>query len=513
MEPGSMQSPSDPPDIGAMDVGLAERLTTALWIYDFDAERIVWANASARRLWGAADVASLAARDMGREMSNSVRARLAQHREDFDRDPHCEVHELWTLYPDGAPVRVRAVLRRRDLDDGRSAMLVEAHVEQLIEPTTVRSADALMHTRTMTALYAQDGLPLYANPAHRAAFGPGARPFGVDFADQSLVAAFRAGLRARGEHRETALLRTVDGPRWHDLHAVRCRDAVTGDGAFLTSATDVTAQREHERALAEARDAAERADRAKSTFLATMSHELRTPLNGVLGMTAMLAQTGPSVGQAQALSVIRASGLQMLEMIEDMLDVVSLDAGAVELAPAPFDAIRMLEAAAALARPDAERKGLRLVVDARGLGDGRARHDARRIQQALRHLLSNAVKFTQRGGIMLRAFCDAAGAMTVEVADTGPGVPPAHRARIFERFEQGDGSTTRLHGGSGLGLAIVRDLVRLWGGEIGLSDGPAGGSVFWFTVPGAMAVQAAPQTGQSDLRVVSMTRNSAHSAS
>jgi signal transduction histidine kinase len=500
-----------PPSQTALDPviggGLAERLTTALWVYDFDAARIVWANGAALRLWDAPDRDALLARDMGREMSNSVRARLAQHREDFEQDPEREISELWTLYPEGKPARARAILRRHDLADGRSAMLVEAHVEDIVEPVTVRSADALMHTRIMTALYAQDGRALYANPAHRAAFGPGARGFGDEFLTDGAAEAFRAGLAAHGEHRGTVLVGTAEGPRWHDVHAVRCRDAVTGDGAFLISAADVTEQREHEDALREARDAAEAADRAKSMFLATMSHELRTPLNGVLGMASVLSHAPMSEAQGRAVSVIRASGLQMLEMIEDMLDVVALDAGEVRLTPAPFAVGRVLEAAAALARPEAERKGLRLLVDARGVGDGL--HDAQRIQQVVRHMLSNAVKFTARGGIMVRAFGDAVGDLTVEVTDTGPGVPADHRARIFERFRQGDSSSTRAHGGTGLGLAICRDVVRLWNGEIGVTDGPGGGSTFWFTVPGALRAQSAAQTLQSGRRAMSMVRNSA----
>jgi signal transduction histidine kinase len=466
---------------------LADSLETALWVYDFDRGRIVWANRMALTLWNADDVAALTARDLAAEMSETVRTRLRQHREDFAADPTREMREFWTLYPKGKPFRVRAALRRCTLGDGRIAMLVEARAEERGEPATIRSADALLHTQVITALFDSDGLELYANPAFRAAFGPGRHRFGMDFVHAADARPFHEAMIAGAARRATVRVRTVDGERWHDIHAARCRDAVTGDGAFLISASDVTEAREHQLRLAEALEAAEAADRAKSRFLATMSHELRTPLNGVLGMASLLRHGDLSAAQGRAVDLIARCGAEMLEMIEGMLDIVAIDSRAVRILREPFDPATLLRIAVESVRAEADRKRLSLVIDDRRLEPGDCVHDASRIRQVLRHLLVNAVKFTDSGEIAARAatVTDARGrrALRFEVSDTGPGVAVAERERIFERFHQADGSITRRHGGTGLGLAICREFVKLWDGSIGVSCGESGGSTFWFEAP------------------------------
>ncbi|MFN3614450.1 MAG: ATP-binding protein [Rubrimonas sp.] len=468
---------------------LVAALETAIWVYDFDACRIVWANPAALRLWDAPDAAALTARDLSAEMSASVRLRLAQHRDDFERDPTREIHEFWTLYPKGHPFRARATLRRCVLSDGRSAMFVEARAEDRREPTTIRSADALLHTSVMTALFDQQGRELYANPAFRTAFGPGRHDFGGDFVDIDEATPFRNGLEHRGSHRAAVLVRTIDGERWHDIQAMRCRDAVTGDGAFLISATDITESRLRQEQLIEALAAAKSADEAKGRFLATISHEMRTPLNGVLGMAALLRADSLTPHQRRAVETIARSGAALLEVVEDMLDLVALDRGGVALLPSVFDPVVLLNAAVECVREAAQDKGLTLRVEATDLGGCTWRHDATRLRQVLRHLVTNAVKFTEDGGVTVRAIGrpepDGTTRLVFEVADTGPGVPDIERERIFERFHQLDGSQTRRHGGTGLGLAICRELVQLWGGQIGVRSAEDGGSVFWFDAPGA----------------------------
>lgn len=473
--------------------GLSERLETALWLYDFDRMRIVWANAAALALWDAQDVSALAARDLSTEMSQSVQTRLLQHREDFDLDPDREIREFWTLYPQGEPFRVRAILRRCDLADDRSAMLVEARAEDRQEPTTIRSADALLHTKVMTALFDREGRELYANPAFRGVFGPGRHRFGGDFVHPADATAFEDGIARFGWHRGTVRVHTTGGQRWHDLHAARCRDAVTGDGAFLISAFDVTEARDHQERLVDALRAAEAADLAKARFLSTMSHEVRTPLNGVLGMASILAHGELTQPQRKAVEIIAASGHAMLEMVEGMLDIVALDSRTVEIVRERFDPALLLRTAVEEVRVQATRKGLSLTIDDRRLPGRLYAHDASRIRQVLRHLLVNAVKFTDRGGVVLRLLSTTgagANGLRFEVADTGPGIPEGERGRIFERFTQLDASATRRHGGTGLGLAICREFVALWGGSIGVTCGERGGSTFWFDVPDAAAVEA-----------------------
>jgi signal transduction histidine kinase len=478
------------PDDFAVVPAIMQATDTAFWIYGFETGRIVWANRRALDLWDADDLESLRARDLVREMSPSVRKRLAQHREDFALDPGREIREFWTLYPQGEPFRVRATLRRFDVAGGADAMLVEARPEDAQEPTTVRSADALLHTEVITALFDRTGAELYANPAFRSAFGPGRHHFGSDFVHAGDSRAFHDGMAEAGLFRATVQVRTTAGMRWHDIHAARCRDSITGDGAFLISATDVTAARDQQAELADALEAAQAADLSKSRFLATMSHEMRTPLNGVLGMASILGSSHLGAAQRRAVDVIAASGTAMLQMVEDMLDIVSLERGTALLHPAPYDPGLLLEAAGEGVREEAVRKGLTLQTDTRRLRGGVYVHDASRLRQVLRHLLGNAVKFTERGSVVLRGIStigeDGSSRLRFEVADTGPGIPEDERERIFERFYQIDASATRRHGGTGLGLAICREHVALWGGSIGVSGGAAGGATFWFDTPAVL---------------------------
>jgi signal transduction histidine kinase len=464
---------------------ITDRLETALWVYDFLRGSIVWANRRALALWNADSIAALAGRRLHDEMSSSVKARLFQHMEDFRTHPDREIREFWTLYPDGRPLRVRAILRRHELAQGRLGMLVEAHKEELTEPETIRSADALLHTSVITALFDSDGAELYANPAFRAAFGPGRHRFGSDFDDAGEAQAFLQNVETIGEHRDTVLVRTIEGKRWYDILAKRCRDAVSGHRAILVSAVDVTVAREYQEQLIAARQAAEAADRAKSVFLSTISHEMRTPLNGVLGVSHLLSKTKLDPQQRKLLSMVVCSGADMLEFIENALDVVDLDAQNVEVKREEFDILLLIRSVTEMFQEKALQKGIMLTSDLQGLSHRRWMHDPLQIRKVLRQLVSNAIKFTERGEVSIRVTSPADGSLRFEIADTGPGVGPDERERIFERFYQADGSWTRRSGGSGLGLAICRQLVSLWGGEIRVAPNCGQGSIFWFTVPDA----------------------------
>ncbi len=465
-------------------------LETALWIYDFDQGGIVWANRRALALWSAESITDLSTRNMAKEMSASVRQRLHQHREDFTLDPEREISEFWTLYPDGEPFRVRAILRRYAFADERIGMLVEAHKAEQSEPETIRSANALLHTPVMTAFFDGDGVELYGNPAFRDAFGPGRHHFGAEFFDTGVAKIFREKMEESGQYRETVRVRTTEGLRWHVTVAIRCRDAVTGDEGIQMSAVDVTEARHYQEQLIEARDTAEAADRAKSMFLATISHEMRTPLNGVLGMSAVLGTSELDQKQRDMLTLIAKSGTEMLELIENALDLVDLDAHGVELKSELFDVGLLVRSVVEAFKEAATERELSLITDIASLPDKCCIHDAGQIRRVLRQLVSNAVKFTDRGHVAVRALGGGDGTLRFEVADTGPGVPEDMREEIFERFRQLDSTTTRRHGGTGLGLSISRELVRLWGGEIGVGPGRDGGAVFWFTVPGAFVRSA-----------------------
>jgi signal transduction histidine kinase len=246
----------------------------------------------------------------------------------------------------------------------------------------------------------------------------------------------------------------------------------------------LTAQ-EHE--LMAARDAALAANRAKSTFLANMSHELRTPLNAIMGMTG-LALRHTSAGKVHDYLVkIDLASQHLLAVINDVLDISKIEADRLSLSHAGFRLGEILENLVSLIGNKAADKGLALQVDLpAGLPGLALAGDPLRLGQILLNLAGNALKFTDRGAITVRARLVEDGPDDVllrwEVRDTGIGIAAEDQKRLFTAFEQADGSLTRKYGGTGLGLAISKRLVALMGGEIGLESAPGQGSTFWFTV-------------------------------
>ncbi|WP_160000266.1 bifunctional diguanylate cyclase/phosphodiesterase [Roseomonas sp. 18066] len=223
-----------------------DRLTTPLWVYDIDHGRVVWANAAALLLWQAASREELAARDLGRELSASVARKLRQYQEDFIA---CDASfvEVWTLYPNGRPRPVTAAYRGLRLADGRMGMLCEALGDVEARADTLRSAEALVHTSVMIALYDHEGELLYRNPAARAVLPPGQANFTARFVDAAARDTLCAALEQAGEARMVAQLRTARGPRWHDMTLRRCRDSATGRPALLVSEVDISELKEAER--------------------------------------------------------------------------------------------------------------------------------------------------------------------------------------------------------------------------------------------------------------------------
>ncbi len=247
---------------------------------------------------------------------------------------------------------------------------------------------------------------------------------------------------------------------------------------------DISASKEKESLLVRMRESAEAATQAKSAFLASMSHEIRTPMNAIIGMTHLLRQSPLDDEQRQRLRKIDSAAYHLLSIINDILDLSKIEAGRMEFEDIDFALGEVLDHTFSMIGEAAKNKGLAVLVDYDNAPLW-LRGDPVRLRQGLLNYAGNAIKFTERGSIVLRARLEAEDGdllrIRFEVGDTGPGIAPEVKAKLFEAFEQGDVSTTRRHGGTGLGLAITRRLARMMGGDAGVTSEPGKGSTFWFS--------------------------------
>jgi PAS domain S-box-containing protein len=275
--------------------------------------------------------------------------------------------------------------------------------------------------------------------------------------------------------------------------------AITGIASVVT---DISDQKRNSAILERARVAAEAAVQAKSRFLANMSHELRTPLNGVVGMASLLENTALDARQRRFVRTLKSSAEALVTLINDVLDLSKAEAGKLDLSVGPFDLRRELEQVVGLFGARAHAKGIELAAHiARGVPP--VMHgDAIRVRQVLGNLVNNAVKFTDSGAVLLAVTVvpDESTVCMLEfsVTDTGLGIATSEQQRIFEAFEQADGSITRKFGGTGLGLAISRQLVDLMCGTMGLESEPGRGSRFSFRIPAGVTHAALPATPAAD---------------
>ena len=352
--------------------------------------------------------------------------------------------------------------------------------EDLAFETVGRLEAVLDHVAEGIVTLTEDGRVSNANPAFIDMFGSSAdtvtgTPFARWFDGEMDLQAL-----ADGKPRE---FRGVRQGGWKIPCEIAVRRMAEGhEDHYTVVVRDNSERHRAEAELRSAMEEAQAATRAKGEFLATMSHEIRTPMNGVLGMTQLLLDMELNPAQQETAQIIYSSGEALLAIINDILDFSKIEAGKLEFEEAPFDLESAIREVMELLSSSATSKQLDLYVDYPATLPVAFIGDVGRVRQVLVNLVGNAIKFTDRGHVIVSVESVDDAELTVRVRDTGPGLALDVQPKLFDSFTQADASTTRKFGGTGLGLAICKQLVALMGGEIGVHSAPGAGAEFWFTL-------------------------------
>jgi len=411
----------------------------------------------------------------------------------------CYIHALAKVFRDADGVPLRAIGTNWDVSEHhRLNEELKAEKERLAL-ATLASGVGIWEFDFASGLYRWDARmhEIHARSPHRFRAGVPAGEYGgtrkefmaVMPPEDATAMDTQALLVAHGATTTECEYRMADAAGgWRHIRSLGrvLRDAQGAAVRMVGTDLDVTEERRAAETLRKAKDAAEAAEQAKSTFLATMSHEIRTPMNGVLGMSTLLADATLTPDQREMVSIIQRSGENLLLIINDILDFSKIEAGKLRLDLQPFNLRNVVEETVALLAPQAEKKRLELVCDIEPGLDVDLLGDAGRIQQIITNLAGNAVKFTEQGEVLVivRRTEGSPGktGVRVEICDTGIGISAEAQARLFHPFAQADGSITRRFGGTGLGLAISRQLADLMGGSLEVESRDGGGSLFRFEV-------------------------------
>jgi PAS domain S-box-containing protein len=401
--------------------------------------------------------------------------------------------------------------------DRRDYLVVNARDVTESERTRLQHT-AILERASIGIAFTREGLFVQANPYFERMFGwePGTllgQSGSVvwstedDYREMGELSGplLEAGKPFEAEHR----MGRRDGTQfWCRLLAQVVDRSDPSRGGTIWIAEDVTERRRLDEALAAARDAAEAASRAKSAFLANTSHEIRTPLNGLLGLARLAMQEDLiDARRQQYLEQILDSAQSLAGIMSDILDVSKIEAGKIALEDTPFDLRETLQAVHHAYDSLAQVKGLALLMTIEDGLPETVRGDPVRVRQILSNFITNALKFTERGHVRIKASPGTSllpGGLRLAVSDTGPGVPLETQSRLFTPFSQGDTSTTRRFGGTGLGLSICRELAQLMGGTVGVDSVPGSGSTFWaeLPLPRAERPEAVASTEASDIESI-----------
>lgn len=415
------------------------------------------------------------------------------------------VHERGVVYRDesGAPLRMIGTVH--DISERKAAEAEltrhREHLEELVQARTAEvekasRRNAIIVDAAMDGFFSAglDGRVNDCNEAYCRMLGYtreemlGLRTADLE-ADESPeeMAAHIRRITEQGRDRFDTRHRRKDGGLVH-VEVNLSLEALGGERHFFAFVHDITERKQHETALTQAKEEAERANRAKSDFLSRMSHELRTPLNAILGF-AQLLESDPlhplAAEQHDNVREILHGGRHLLEMINEILDLARIESGMLSVSLEEVAMEPVLEECRALASPLAEARGIRLNVQATAARKG-ARADRTRLKQVLINLLSNAVKYNREGGRITMACHGHGNRVRLTVTDTGPGLSPEQQARLFQPFERLGADKAAIEG-TGIGLALSRRLMELMQGEIGVDSTPGQGTTFWLELPAAQA--------------------------